>query len=188
MISTIPTPYVPAMFDDSQAGLRAPYEQIKNIGVVCVLHKLKRQVTDNFWVNISDPEIAIPGFVEFSNLRPLEDTVVYVPYYMPQDNPKFSMPDDAFITESFGYLTRVNPELTRDDLIASHVGRLRYAQPVCEVGFADMIPDHVTPVAGLQIADTCFYYPEDRGVSESARFAKILVADIGRAKRRGEGA
>lgn len=188
VISTIPTPYVPAMFDDSQAHLRAPYEQIKNIGVVCVLHKLKRPVTDNFWVNISDPQIEIPGFVEFSNLRPLEDTVVYVPYYMPQDNPKFSMPDDAFIAESFDYLVRVNPELTRDDLIASHVGRLRYAQPVCEVGFADMIPDHVTPVAGLQIADTCFYYPEDRGVSESARFARILVADIGRAKRRGEGA
>lgn len=188
VISTIPTPYVPAMFDDSHAHLRAPYEQIKNIGVVCVLHKLKRPVTDNFWVNISDPEIGIPGFVEFSNLRPLEDTVVYVPYYMPQDNPKFLMSDDAFIAESFDYLVRVNPGLSRDDLIASHVGRLRYAQPVCEVGFADMIPDHVTPVAGLQIADTCFYYPEDRGVSESARFAKILVAAIDRAKRRGEGA
>lgn len=183
VISTVPTPYVPEMFDDAHAALRAPYEAIKNIGVVCVLHKLKKPVTDNFWVNISDPDIDIPGFVEFSNLRPLDNTVVYVPYYMPQTNPKFGADDADFVTESFGYLKRVNPDLTDEDRLASHVARLRYAQPVCEVGFKDVIPDHVTPVAGLQIADTCFYYPEDRGVSESSRFAKILVDDIERARK-----
>lgn len=183
VISTIPTPFVPAMFDDAHAALRAPYEAIKNIGVVCVLHKLKRRVTDNFWVNISDRGIDIPGFVEFSNLRPLDDVVVYVPYYMPQSNAKFGLDDESFVRESFDYLKKINPELSDDDRLSSHVARLRYAQPVCEVGFKDMIPDHVTPVAGLQIADTCFYYPEDRGVSESARFAKILVGDIQRSKR-----
>lgn len=184
VISTIPTPYVSGLFEDDQAALRAPYEAIDNVGVVCVLHKLKRPVTENFWVNISDPDIEIPGFVEFSNLRPLSDHVVYVPYYMPQTHPKFAWDDDAFIKESFSYLKTVNPELTDEDRMSSYVGRLRYAQPVCEVGFAEMIPDHVTPVSGLQIADTCFYYPEDRGVSESSRYAKILVADIEKARNR----
>ena len=178
VISTIPTPYIPAMFDEDHAGLRAPYERIKNIGVVCVMHKLKRPVTDNFWVNISDPDIDIPGFVEFSNLRPTDDHIVYVPYYMPQTNEKFGREDSVFIDESFAHLQTVNPELTRDDLLASHVGRLRYAQPVCEPGFIDMIPDPVTPIAGLQIADTCFYYPEDRGVSESIRYARGLVGRL----------
>lgn len=175
VISTIPTPYVPALFGEAHADLAAPYEAIRNVGVVCVLHKLKKPVTDNFWVNISDVNFEIPGIVEFSNLRPLEDHVVYVPYYMPQTNEKFGWSDEAFINQSFGYLQSLNPGIERDDLLASHVARLRYAQPVCEVGFADMIPDHVTPVAGLQIADTCFYYPEDRGVSESAKFAKKMV-------------
>ena len=55
--------------------------------------------------------------------------------------------------------------------MASHVGRLRYAQPVCEAGFLAKIPKIQTPIAGLQIADTCFYYPEDRGISESVRSA-----------------
>ncbi len=178
VISTIPTPLISALFDDAHQHLRAPYERIKNIGVVCVLHKLKKPVTDNFWVNISDPGIDIPGFVEFSNLRPTGDHVVYVPYYMPQTNSKFALDDEAFVTESFGYLKAVNPDLADTDLIASHVGRLRYAQPVCETGFASMIPDPKTPIAGLQIADTCFYYPEDRGVSESIRFAKGLVHGI----------
>ncbi|WP_339744305.1 NAD(P)/FAD-dependent oxidoreductase [uncultured Maricaulis sp.] len=187
VISTVPMPYVPGLLSQCDPAMRAPYEKLKNIGVVCVLHKLRRAVTDNFWVNVSDPDMQIPGFVEFSNLRPTgDDHVVYVPYYMPQTNAKFGRPDEEFIQESFAYLRTVNPQLKDSDRVASFVARLRYAQPVCETGFADLIPDFITPIAGLQIADTCFYYPEDRGVSESARFAKIMVNSMEKA-RQGQG-
>ena len=50
---------------------------------------LKRSVTPHFWINISDRRFGIPGLVEFSNLRPTGDTMVFVPYYMPATNPKF---------------------------------------------------------------------------------------------------
>ena len=35
-----------------------------------------------------------------------------------------------------------------------------------------------TSIAGLQIADTCFYYPEDRGISESVRFGKLMAERV----------
>jgi hypothetical protein len=35
-----------------------------------------------------------------------------------------------------------------------------------------------TPIQGLQIADTCFYYPEDRGIAESVRLGRILAESI----------
>ena len=60
-----------------------------------------------------------------------------------------------------------------------HVARLRYAQPICPPGFAAMIPPVQTPVRGLQVADTCFYYPEDRGISESVRFGKMMANALG---------
>ena len=179
VISTIPTPFVPGLLAETAPEITAPYERIRNVGVVCILHKLTRPVTDNFWVNISDPSMDIPGFVEFSNLRPTgDDHIVFVPYYMPQTNPIYDESDDYFIEKSYGYLKQVNPALTDEDRKASHVARLRYAQPVCEPDFLSILPDPVTPVRGLQIADTCFYYPEDRGVSESARYAKKLVENI----------
>lgn len=182
VISTVPMPYVPAMLSEAPAAMGTAYERIANVGVVCVLHKLVRSVTPYFWVNISDPEISIPGVVEFSNLRPLPDHIVYVPYYMPATHANWARDDAAFVAESWAYLKRLNPALTDEDRIASHVGRLRYAQPVCEAGFAELIPPAQTPIMGLQIADTCFYYPEDRGVSESIRFAKGMAARIGRAR------
>ena len=36
-----------------------------------------------------------------------------------------------------------------------------------------------TPIAGLQIADTCFYYPEDRGIAESVRLGQEMGAALG---------
>jgi protoporphyrinogen oxidase len=123
--------------------------------------------------------MAIPGIIEFSNLRPTPEPIVYVPYYMPTDNAKFVRSDESFVAESFGYLKRINPALADADRLASHVGRLRHAQPLCPPGFAAKIPNIRTAIAGLQIADTCFYYPEDRGISESARLAKEMTLAIG---------
>jgi protoporphyrinogen oxidase len=179
VISTVPTPFVSRIAPDLPDASKAAYEAIRNIGVICVVHKLKRPVSPHFWVNIVEPGIDIPGVIEFSNLRPTPQPIVYVPYYMPTDNPKWSWTDAQLIEESFGYLRRINPDLTEADRLASKVGRLRHAQPLCEPGFAAKIPPIRTPIGGLQIADTCFYYPEDRGVSEGARLAREMALAIG---------
>jgi protoporphyrinogen oxidase len=177
VISTVPTPYIAPLVPDLPPGSREAYARIANIGVTCVVLKLKRSVTPHFWVNIVDPAIPIPGLIEFTNLRRVEsgETVVYAPYYMPTHNPLWSRPDDRFVDETMDAVARINPSFGRKDLIAFHVGRLRHAQPVCPPGFASMIPPVQTPIAGLTIADTCFYYPEDRGIAESARLGQAMA-------------
>jgi protoporphyrinogen oxidase len=179
VISTVPTPLISKLVPDLPSDWQAKYDAIRNIGVVCLLFKLRRPVTKHFWVNIVDPDIEIPGLIEFSNLRPVSDTVVYVPYYMPTTQPKWAWSDQQFIDEAFSYIRRVNPALTADDLIDAKVGRLRHAQPVCEPNFRDKLPAIQTPIAGLQIADTCFYYPEDRGVAESIRYGRMMAEAVG---------
>ena len=36
-----------------------------------------------------------------------------------------------------------------------------------------------TPIACLQIADTCTYYPEDRGIAESLRLGQEMARAAG---------
>jgi protoporphyrinogen oxidase len=179
VISTVPTPFVPDMVPDLPEASRAQYRAIQNIGVVCVVLRLKRSVSPHFWVNIVGGGHEVPGVIEFSNLRrATDDAVIYVPYYMPVTNRKWQWTDEEFLADALGCLAELNPALTRADLVAHHVGRLRHAQPICPPGFAAMLPPVQTPIAGLQIADTCFYYPEDRGVSESVRFGKMMAERV----------
>lgn len=178
VISTAPLPLVPKLIPALPAAAKEAYARLENIGVVCVVHKLKRSVTKNFWLNINDPAIEVPGVVEFSNLRPVGDHVVYVPYYMPVTHPKFVRSDAELIAESFGYLKRINPNLREDDRITSAVGRLKYAQPIYPPGFLKMLPPIESEIHGLQIADTSSYYPEDRGISESVRVAREMAARV----------
>ncbi len=180
VISTVPTPHVAILAPDLPEDWRQAYARIVNIGVVCVVLKLRRSVTPHFWVNVVDPDMPIPGIIEFSNLRPsgTGEAVVYVPYYMPTTNPLWGRTDEDFIARSLACIARINPAVSRDDLVASHVGRLRLAQPVCPPGFGATIPPVQTPARGLQIADTAFYYPEDRGIAESVRLGQAMAQAV----------
>lgn len=181
VISTVAIPYAVPMLTDLPESLLARYRALPNIGVVCVLHKLRRSVSPHFWTNINEPDIAVPGIVEFSRLRPIgEGHVVYVPYYMPQTHEKFGWPDERFIAATQVILKRLNPALTDTDFIACKVGRLRYAQPVCGPRFLDRLPPVAPGICGLQVADTSCYYPEDRGIAESVRFGRQMAAVVGK--------
>jgi protoporphyrinogen oxidase len=147
VICTTPTPLVSAMVPDLPTDWKQRYNAIHNIGVICVIFKLSRSVSPHFWINILEPDIDIPGVIEFSNLRSIGgDSIVYVPYYMPVTNKKFSWPDQDLLSEAFTCLQRIDPSLSRDHIIATKVARLRYGQPICEPGFASKIPPVQTPI------------------------------------------
>ena len=175
VISTVPLPFVPRIAPDLPPALVDQYLALRNIAVVCVIVKMRRPLTGNFWLNVNDPTMDIPGLVEYTNLRPLDQSIVYVPYYLPGDHPTFRDPDSVFIDKVKSYLMRINPDLTADDFIAARASRYRHAQPICPPRFLDRLPPPKSPVEGLWIADTSHYYPEDRGISESIGFGRDLA-------------
>lgn len=177
VISTIPLPYVPKLMPDLPTEVLAKFQSVNNIAVVCVIAKLRKQLTENFWLNTNDPEMDIPGLVEYSNLRPLDQHIVYVPFYMPGEHPKFAEPDQVFLDKVRRYLKKINPELSDEDFIDLRASRYRYAQPICDPSFLDNLPPVALPVAGLWVADTSYYYPEDRGISESIEFGRNMAKE-----------
>lgn len=183
VISTIPLPFVPKIMPDLPAPILEKFQAVKNVAVVCVIAKLKKAVTENFWLNTNDPDMDIPGLVEYTNLRPLDQHVVYVPFYVPGEHPLFSESDEAFLDKVRRYLKKINPLLTDDDFLDMRASRYRYAQPVCGPGYLESLPPVQLPVEGLWVADTSYYYPEDRGISESIGFGRAMArqATAGRA-------
>ncbi len=176
VVSTVPLPYVPRIIPSLPSKYLDAYRSVKNIAVVCVIAKLARPVSENFWLNINDPDMDIPGLVEYTNLRSLSSHIIYVPFYMPADNPKYSDSDEVFIDKVRAYIKKINPDITDDDVIEMRASRYRFAQPVCEPGFLQRLPPVDLPIMGLWVADTSYYYPEDRGISESVELGRKLAA------------
>ncbi|MES2943614.1 MAG: NAD(P)/FAD-dependent oxidoreductase [Pseudomonadota bacterium] len=177
VISTIPLPYVPRLMPDLPAEILERFRALGNIAVVCVIVKLRKAVTENFWLNTNDPDMDIPGLVEYTNLRPLDEHIVYVPFYMPGEHPKFAEADQVFLDKVRSYLKKINPALCDEDFIDMRASRYRYAQPICDPGFLEKLPPVALPVKGLWVADTSYYYPEDRGISESIDFGRKMARE-----------
>jgi protoporphyrinogen oxidase len=178
VISTAPIQYVPALVPDLPEEFSARIRAIRNIPVACVILKLKRPLSENFWMNICDPGVEIPGVIEYSNLNPgAGPTIVYAPFYMPKTHPKYARPNQAFIDETLGYLPKLNPAFTPDWVIATHCHRYDFAQTICPPGFYAQLPPMKTPIGGLFMADTSYYYPEDRSISESVAVGRRLARE-----------
>lgn len=177
VISTIPLPYIPKLIPDLPSAILTQFKSVKNIAVVCVIVKLRKPLTENFWLNTNDPEMDIPGIVEYSNLRPLENSIVYVPFYMPGEHPKFAEPDEVFLGKVRKYFKKINPNLKDGDFLDIRASRYRFAQPIGVPGYLETIPGARLPINGLWVADTSYYYPEDRGISESIDFGRKMARD-----------
>lgn len=176
VVSTVPLPYIAPLLPESFTDLRAAYSGKDNIAVVCVLIKLSRQFSPYFWLNISDARIPMPGFIEYSNLNPLDEHVLYAPFYMPADHELYQNPNSWFVEQVRRYLQIVDPSLRDEEILSIKAGRYEHAQPICPPKYLESLPSIKPPgLDKLLIADTSYYYPEDRSISESVKLGKELA-------------
>lgn len=178
VISTIPLPIVAKIAPDLPKDIHAQFASKINIAGVCVIAKLAKPLTENFWLNTNDDTMDIPGIIEYGNLNNDVGNIVYVPYYMPQSNPMYKDDDSVFIDKVKCYFQKINPALQEGDFLDFRVHRYHYAQPICQPNYLDDLPDAKLPVDGLWVADTSYYYPEDRGISESIGFGRALAKRV----------
>jgi len=182
VVSTVPMPVLADLLPESEAKYAAQLRRIDYIGVVCLLFKLRRPVSRNFWLNVNDPRVPFNGIIEYTNLNPLsreDGHIVYVPYYVDTSSARYSMPDEAVLDETWQALKTIAPHLGDDDVLARHVARAPYAQAICPVDFLKAIPEQRSPVQGLHLLDSIFLCPEDRTQSGHITRAEACAEDIG---------
>jgi protoporphyrinogen oxidase len=182
VISTIALAALPRLAPDLDHGFRERLQRIDYLGVVCGLFKLKRPLTDSFWININDRRIPFNGIIEYSNLnRHLglgSRAIAYVPYYLRSSHPRFGYDDAQLRREFLDGFRLVNVAFDDSWIEEMRISRDAYAQAVCGVGFAAEVPPHQTPLKGLYITDSTQFYPEDRTISAAIRLGRRVAAMI----------
>jgi protoporphyrinogen oxidase len=178
VISTAPLPYVSKMVPGLPAADHEKLNKLKSVAVVCLVLKLDRQFSPYFWLNINSPQIEIPGIIEYTNLNPMTGTdhVLYIPYYMPPTQAKYSWSKEQFYAEVSAILKAIRPDFQDSWITGFHASRYQHAQPVCEPNFLAQLPPIQSQLDGFFMADTSYYYPQDRSITESLKMAKRLAA------------
>jgi len=175
VLSTIPLPLLPNLTGRLPNPFMDKIRAVPYIGIVCVLLRMRRSLSPHFWTNISDPHTDLAGVIEYTNLDDKQewggDTLIYLPRYVPVDDPVYAMTDEDISDHAFQELKRLYP-LTEGDLKDRRVFRNPYAQPICHVGFTRDAVQIRSPVPKLYVTDSCLLHPSDRTLSDTIALAE----------------
>ena len=161
------------------AGDHLPDDYRRRIGGVdhtnalCCVLELDRPLTSYYWLNVADPEFPFGGVIEQTNLVAPETyggrRVVYLSKYVLPDHPLWAAPDATVWDAMLPWLPRLAPAFDASWVIARHVFRAAFAQPIIPCHYSRRIPPFTTPLPGLYHACMAQVYPEDRGQSYAVR-------------------
>lgn len=186
VISTVPSPVFLSLLPQLNGTYWENIKKIDSIGVMCVLMKTDKPITENFWLNISDKRISLAGVIEYTNLNPCNflkgGKIIYLPQYIPSTDERFSWDDSKIVSQYTEYLNIIRSDFKEKDVKSAYVFRDKYAQPICEVGFSKVMPDIKTPVKGLYMTDSSQLHPDDRTISNSIdlgrKATKLILNDF----------
>ncbi len=184
--AVLATPALPIVADlvepHAPPGYADALRRIRYLANLCIVLELDRGLSDTYWLNVNDPGFPFVGVVEHTNFEPASSYggrhIVYLSRYLPEESELYAMPDDELLDFSVPHLQRMFPRFDRSWVVRHSVWRAPYAQPVVVPCYRELIPDSVTPLAGLYLSTMAQVYPEDRGTNYAIREGRRAAGAI----------
>jgi protoporphyrinogen oxidase len=182
VLSTVPSYIMPHIAPDLPETYVAHLTDKTYLAAVLVVLVLDRPLSRHYWTYVGDRSIPFLGIIEHTNFIPAEHYggghIVYLTNYLERDSLMYQMGAEELYREYLPHLKRINPQFDESWVKEYHHHKVDAAQPIVTPGYADTIPDHRTPIAGLYLANTTQIYPEDRGTNYSVRMGRQVAAII----------
>jgi protoporphyrinogen oxidase len=185
------TPALPIVADLVEPHVTPEYaselRRIQYLANICIVLELDRSLSETYWLNVNDPGFPFVGVIEHTNFEPAETyggrRLVYLSKYLPETDELYRMPDDEVVRYCLEHLRRMFPALSTEWIMAAHVWRARYAQPIVVRRYGRLIPSVETPLSGLYLSSMAQVYPEDRGTNYAIREGRAAGRKIADALR-----
>jgi len=184
--AVLATPALPIVADLVEPHTDPEYavslRRIQYLANICIVLELDRSLSDTYWLNVNDPGFPFVGVIEHTNFEPPESyggrRLVYLSKYLHESDELYRMPDDEVVRFCLRHLQRMFPALSPDWILAAHVWRARYAQPIVVRRYGSLIPPFETPLRGLYLSTMAQVYPEDRGTNYAIREGRLAGGRI----------
>jgi protoporphyrinogen oxidase len=179
VIVTVPSSAFLRMTPDLPDEYAANLRWMRYQRALCLVLQLPRSLSHIYWMNISAPDIPFVGVIEQTNYIPPEiydgKHIVYVTNYVAPDSDLYRMTKEELFAHYWPHLKKINPAFDADWVEESWLFRDEAGQPIVTCDYAAHIPDYITPIRGLYLANTTQIYPEDRGMNYSVRLGNVIA-------------
>jgi len=176
VIVTVPAALASRLCPQLSAAESNLLDSVAYEGIVCTSLLLKQPLSPYYITNIVDKTIPLTGVIEMSALVDREmfkgRALVYLPRYLPPDDPAFDRTDEEIEAESISALRRIHPQLKDEDVLACRVSRARhvYPRPLPGSGRRKLPVD--TSIPGLHILNSANISAGTLNVNETVQLAR----------------
>ena len=182
VLCTTPLPIFLGLVPELPETYRRKAEQIRFLGNVCLVLRLKRSLSSTYWLNVADPTFPFVGVIEHTNFDPREnyggEHIAYVSKYLPTSDPMFQMSESELYNYALPFIQRIFPNFASEWVIGYRAWRANYSQPVITKRYSELIPEARTPIKNLWLSTMAQVYPEDRGTNYAVRFGRDVARQI----------
>jgi protoporphyrinogen oxidase len=183
IIATTPTPTVSSLSSCFSDEFRSRLENIKYLGIVCATLLLKKSITPFYVTNLTDNGLPFTGLIEVTNVMPREilngNSLVYLPKYVPLEDPFFKKPDREILREFISALKKMFPDLKDEDILTGKINREPYVQPIQEIGYSEKIPSMQTPINNFYMVNTAMIQNSNVNNNEVIKLARQAADFVG---------
>lgn len=159
--------------------------QVEYLSIACVFLVLTRQLSPYYLINLLDRDLPFTGIIEPTNIVAPEALggrhLVYLPKYMPADDPVNILNDHQIIAMFVEKLKKVFPDLKNEEILHTRIFREKYVQPLQELNYLDRMLDFRTPLPGVYLVNTSMIYNStlnnNAAVALAAKAAKFILND-----------
>jgi protoporphyrinogen oxidase len=163
----------------------AEREQLRAItyqGIVCASLVLRTSLSPYYLTYLFD-DLPFTAVVEMSALVDRDQlgghALVFLPRYVPPDDPLFEVPDVEIEATFLDGLRRIHPAVTRADVVGARVSRVRRVFPIPTLGYSRRVPAMRTSVPGLAVVSSAQIVNGTLNVNETVELAERAARELG---------
>nr|WP_278245674.1 NAD(P)/FAD-dependent oxidoreductase [Limimaricola pyoseonensis] len=190
VLLTVPSGVAAKMIATSEPRDPDYFARLRSIDYLdAVVHVFasRQKFTRFYWHNVNTPDAPFVVFLSLTNLVGAERfdglNIYYIGAYVPPEHAYATTPDPDLKSLWYDQIHEMFPEFDRGEVVDDALFRLRNAQHIVDLGFAEnKLLDHETPCPGVILCNFSQIYPMDRGtnyaVRDGNRMAEMLARDL----------
>jgi protoporphyrinogen oxidase len=176
MALTLPAPVAARVCPDLTADERDRLQGVQYQGIVCASLLLKQPLAGYYVTNITDDWVPFTAVIEMSALVDRSafggHSLVYLPKYVPPDDPAFALTDEEVRERFVSALERMYPHFRRDDVVAFRVSRVRHVLPISTLNYSERLPPVATSLPGVYLVNSTQIVNGTLNVNETVQLAE----------------